>query len=126
MAVVPYLRVIRYLQVPPLQVPELKTALLEISLFDTANSTQYSNRVIELLDRLELLYTPPSYQPIGTPGLLGLHQHGIKSFADGDFKIEYEVTDSKEMAIASAKSEVWGILRSFGYETQTQGVLQRS
>jgi hypothetical protein len=125
-AVIPYLKIIRYFQVPPSQVADLRVALLEISLFDTANNTVYSERIIELLDRLELLYTPPSYQPVGTPGLLGLHQHGIKSFADGDFKIEYDGSNSKEMAIASAKSEVWGILRDFGYETQTQGVLQRS
>jgi hypothetical protein len=120
---------IRYLQIPPAQVTALKSAMETIAVFDLREGTQYGDCIIELLERLEFLYTPPSSQPQGTPGLLSLHQHGVKAFADGDFRIEYKEEkgmSKKEAAILSAKSEICQILADFGYLVQTQGVLQRS
>lgn len=128
-SVIPYIRVIRFLQIPPSRVAATKIALADVYAFDLLNGTAYSDRIVELLERLEFLAAPPSYQPVGTPGLLGLPEHGVKSFSDGDFSIEYKEekgVTGKGMAIASAKSELWGILADFGYVQYGQGVLERS
>ncbi|NEP48484.1 MAG: hypothetical protein F6K65_06460 [Moorea sp. SIO3C2] len=119
--IVPINPIIKLLKIPPEGVSSLKVTLEKISKFDDLNETEYSDRLVDIIEELE----PSNSIPDGlNPDLLSLGRYGVKEFQDGEFQIQFEkgVRSSRDTSVMELKQ----ILTSFGFEVAVYSTSFRS